>query len=459
MDRYIIGYSVDGYTDLDIEDERLLGLKDSLVVVVLREESNGKLYSYYSGVRNIIVNNNKVILVMIEAESHIRKQISMLLISYKNYNIYTIDDIGILDKDYIKSLEGREPSESEVTQYIGSDITAYSKINEILLSMIETIKDGDIESLREIIEDNREVIEGSVDVIDFMKCVVDTANSGENQRQIKALRAKLDESEIELNNANKSLKQAENEIENIKDGNEVLRKEASRAKQRVAELEEQMNLSEPVLRTYAEVQTQMIKCKTKVVIYMKEISYVRYTASLVMNLFDSFTRMRKLRAKVLIYDNKHSFLNMYKPLQVIGSSEFVADRDRVINKLDKVVVVESNQAIIEDILKADIDVLIVYDRLRQANDIVSGNNVYKYWVINSFKEYEALASQFRIDPKTVISLPGNIPEAISISEVKDYKAHTATAKLSNYVNMVSAGSNTKVFDLIEKRTNIGAIKR
>lgn len=458
MERYIIGYDIDGYNNIDIDSDELLDIKECLVVVVLGEESNGRLYSYYSNIRNLIINNNKIILLLLESKSYIRKQISMLLMSYRNYNIYTVDTLDIVDKDYINELDAREPSQSEVTEFIGADVTAYTELNEILLSMITSIKESDIDKLRVIIEDKRDSIEGFVDVIDYMKSVVDSANSGDTQKQIKSLRAKIDDMEVLLNTANKKLKQAEIDLENAKDGNEVLQREANRAKQRLAELEDQVNISEPVLRTYAELQTQMIKCKTQVILYFKEVSHVSYIASFVTEFVKYLTKLKKLRVKLLIYDNKHSFLSMYKPIQVIGSSEYIADRDRVVNKLDKLVIVEANQAIIEDILKSDWDVVVIYDRLRQVNDIVSGNNVYKYWVLNSIKEYTALSNQFKIDKKDVITNHSILPEVMVLTSVPSYSAHTTTAKLSAYMNMTSPGCNRSIFNIIENNTNIAVLK-
>ena len=42
------------------------------------------------------------------------------------------------------------------------------------------------------------------------------------------------------------------------------------------------------------------------------------------------------------------------------------------------VVVDQQPGIMEDVLRSDCDVLIIYDRLKRKNDILTGNTVYKY---------------------------------------------------------------------------------
>lgn len=459
MNKYIIGYNIDNMQTLRLDDEQLPSLRDSLVVVVLTNESNGKLYNYYSVTRQLIINNNRLILILDGHTSRIRKQISMLLMSYRIYDIYTIDDLASIDKDYIESLESREPSESEVTTFVGPDITAYAEINNLLTQMIDSVNASDIDKLREIIEFNRENIEDFIDVIDYMKQVVDKVNSGDNEKQVKELREKVDELQSEIESHVKKVRDAEREVEIAKEDKEMLQKEAFQAKQRASDLEEKLNSREPTIKTYTEIQTQMIRCKVKVVLYFKEVSHISYISSMVTKLMEAMSKIKKLKVKLLIYDNKHSFLGTYKPIPIVGSSEFVSNRDIIVNKNDKLVVVEANQALIEEVLKSDWDVVIIYDRLKQANDIVSGNNVYKYWVLNSMTEYNMLKTTFKIDKRHIITRPGVMPDSLSLQTIKEYKTHTAAAKLSDYLSMQNIGDEKgKLFDLIMNNTNINTLQ-
>lgn len=458
MEKYIINHQVQGYIDLSTDGETIHSLRDSLVITVLDENSNGKLYSYYSGIRSLIVNNNKVILLLIGSAAHFRKQLSMLLVSYGNYNVYTLDEKAIIDREYLATIEAREPSEEEVMQFVGSDITAYSEINNILLNMTSKVEEADIDGLREVVEKYKDSIEGFVDIIDYMKKVVDRANSGESEKQLASLRDKIDKLEDDLSAAKKQVQEAKHETELALEDKDTLKREAFQAKQKVNDLQERLNSKEPILTTYTELQTQMIRCNAKVILYFKEVSHISYMASMLTKMCEALTKMRKLKVKLMVYDTKHSLLSAYKPIPVIGSNEFMTNKDSIVNKLDKLVVVEANQAIIESVLKADWDVVIIYDRLRQVSDIVSGNNVYKFWVMNSMTEFRALFNTFKIDERNVISRPGVFPGGIAISEIKEYKTHTPSAKLASWVNMANIGEERgKVFDILFKRTNILAL--
>lgn len=458
MDRYIIGASVDGIEKIEL-GEQVSNVKNSLVVVVLSSESNGKLYSYYSSVRELIINNNRVILILDGNTSRIRKQISMLLASYRCYDIYTTDDVGSITSAYIDLLENRKPTEKEVEQFIGSDITSYSEINAIMLKLASAVSDENADELRKIVEENRDNIENFADIIDYMKKIVDKVNSGENDKESKQLREKINSLEDSLSEANERLDEANRSVEIAKDEQAMLRKEAFKAKQRASELEEKLNSREPVIKAYTEVQTQQIRCRVKVIIYFKEVTHISYIASMITKFIEALNMIHKLRVKLIIYDNKTGFLGNYKPIPIIGSSEFVSNRDIIVSKYDKIVAVDANQALIEDILVSDWDVVIVYDRLKQIPDIVSGNNVYKYWVMNSLSEYNALKSIFTIDKSRIITRPGVLPESIALSEIRDYKVHTPAAKLADYMNMKNLGSNdSKVFDQILTATNIKALQ-
>lgn len=457
MEDYIIGLKLDGLTYMDIDDTSISDIKNSNVVIVLSSDSSDKLSIYYTKIRNLIINNNRIILILDGSKSKIRKTISMLLASYRKYDIYTIDDISIVDREYINSLIKRNPSEEEVSTFIGSDVTAYSDIDSIILDLSTLINNNNLDGVRELIENKRDSIENFVDLINYMKLVVDK-HSDANSR-IKELKDKITKLEDSLNDTNKQLNNAIRDAKDAKAEKDMLQKEAFQAKQKKAELEEQLNSREPVIRTYTEVQTQMIKCRTKVIIYFKEISHISYISSLVTRFIETLVKLKKLKVKLMIYDNKHSFLNSYNPIPIVGSTEYINNRDIVVNKYEKIVAVEANQALVEDVLTSDWDVVIIYDRLRQANDIVSGNNVYKYWVLNSVTEYTALKKAFKIEKDRIITRPGLFPESLSIQSIPGYKSHTVSAKLADYVNMKNIGDNKPIFETLINTTNINAIHK
>lgn len=452
---YIIGLNVEGLTRLDIEDTSVSNLKNSNIAIVLSSDSSDRLAIYYSTIRTLIINNNRVILILDGNKSKIRKTISMLLASYRKYDIYTIDDISIIDKEYITSLIKRNPSEDEVSTFIGSDVTAYSEIDSVIVELSTLVNNNSLDGVRELIESKRDSIDNFIDLINYMKLVVDK-QSDVNTR-IKDLKEKIRGLEDSLADTNKQLNNAIRDAKDAQAEKDILKKEAFQAKQKKAELEDKLNSREPVIRTYTEVQTQMIKCRTKVIIYFKEISHISYISSLITKFMESLIKLNKLKVKLMIYDNKHSFLNSYNPIPIVGSTEYINNKDIVVNQYEKIVAVEANQALIEDVLTSNWDVVIIYDRLRQANDIVSGNNVYKYWVLNSVTEYTALKKAFKIDKDRIITRPGVFPESISIQTIPGYKDHTPSTKLASYVNMKKLGDNKLIFETLINTTNINAI--
>ena len=90
----------------------------------------------------------------------------------------------------------------------------------------------------------------------------------------------------------------------------------------------------------------------------------------------------------------------------------MADRNRVSNTLDKMVVVDQQPGIMEDVLRSDCDVLIIYDRLKRKNDILTGNTVYKYWVVNSSSEIAALNSISNVEYGHILTRPSVLQDCL-----------------------------------------------
>jgi len=91
----------------------------------------------------------------------------------------------------------------------------------------------------------------------------------------------------------------------------------------------------------------------------------------------------KLNWKLLIYDNNTNMIANYG-LDVVTGDNYAGDKINILKK-KKVVVAEPFQSIIQDVIssKDAVDVVVVYDRLRQYEDIVKGNNVTKFFIANS----------------------------------------------------------------------------
>ena len=102
------------------------------------------------------------------------------------------------------------------------------------------------------------------------------------------------------------------------------------------------------------------------------------------------------------------------------------------------------------------DVLIVYDRMKQKNDILKGNNVAKYFVINSYRDYISMNKVLDIVDKTMVitregSKIGN--EAIRIPTIQGYEGNHNNADLSSssmmqYFRIVSTPDKKQVLNRI-----------
>ncbi len=117
-------------------------------------------------------------------------------------------------------------------------------------------------------------------------------------------------------------------------------------------------------------------------------------------------------------------------MQQVDSAAFESNKAVLLNKTPKFVVTEPAPQILKDILQSinpQFDVLIIYDRMKQATDLVEGNNVYKFWVVNSFNDYNTTKNLFKIDrTDTIITSPASriAPDVIDIPRIKAYEAET-----------------------------------
>lgn len=453
--KYSIGIALDNYDMLDITSNEIETLHGDTIIVLLDDKSNTMLHEYYSGVRKLIINGNKVMVILDGDKSKIRKHISMLMVSYDMYDIYNVTDVSDIDNEYIQTLEERKPTIEEVTEYIGADISSYASINELLLSMENAVKKDKVDEMKNIVYENMELIENAVAVVDYMKRVVDSANSGTNKKidelkdELEVLKRKSKEDSIKMDKLKRDLEESQEE-------NKGLERETNLAVKRCQELEDQVNKSGPVIRAYSTLQTSTIKgFKPKSIIYFKEISKIPYINSLVMSLMDSINSLHsELKARLIIYDNTSEY-QVYKPITVVDSNILSNSREKIINSNDKIVMAEPNQSVLEDITKTNYDVIIIYDRLKQQRDLISGNLVFKFYVANSNKDIQAIkALDTSMDISRVIAPPSiTAGGCMILPTIADYKAKSKAAKLAAYMK-VGSNKNARLIPKIHEIAHI-----
>lgn len=475
MGKFIINHELEGYNTVEINNVDL-PKEQSDVILVLSSEDGINKTEYYNAVLEMLVSGTKLITVIVGQGSNLSKSISRLMATYRNYNIYSVIDKDIIDNEFTENVMGREPSYNEVQTFIGGDVSGYADINSIILGIKSLVSDGDTDGIKTFISNHINSIEAFPDVINYMKKVVDVTNSGE-------LLTKIDELVIESESLRVKLKEYEDKISNLMGIKNKLeesivgvKEELVEYKKRLAELSNQGQESGFVIKSYSELNTSIVKCKVENVLYFKEVSYVNYTKSLIHSLVEAM-KAKGLNVKVLIYDNASSLSSIYKPAPVIGGADYTANKSTFIKSTERIVVVEPTVMIIEDMLTSispKFDVVVVYDRLKQSNDIVIGNNVHKYFVINSYKDYLESKSTLKItDSSYVITSQGgtlqtgvlhkdgraeriNVPkERLDIPKIMDYNNLTDTAKVAKYMKLpVSSGNSTPIIASIFGRLKI-----
>lgn len=458
--RYCINIDIDGLESREITD--IGGITSSTVVVFLNESVNKQLNKYYLGVYRLIQQSNRVMLIILGDTSKISKHISMLMYSYNQNDIYKLSedfDLNGLTKAYIAVLEEQTPDDIDIELFIGSDVISYGKTPILLAQMLDIVNQGNTDTpLDKLIRDNATVLESALGTLSYTKAVTEKVNLGAFKSKLNNTLDKLATADATIKELEGKLEGTRSDYESLKANREVQLKELKDANAKIDNLEKKLNQG-AIIREYISVNTKLLQCKVKVVIYYKEISRINYISSFISEFYNYLTKILKKRTKLIIYDNPHSFLGVYKPIQAITSAEYVTNRQSITQKMDKMVLVEPNPSILQDVLTNDTyEIVLVYDRLKQETDIVTGNNVYKYYIVNSIKDINEIKKKNAINMTNVITNIGVDRNALTISEIEGYKTKADSPKLSAYMSMLNTGTDTRaVFDIITEDTNINML--
>ena len=455
MSKFIINHSVFGYDTVDIDDKRI-DSKDNTIILILNESTNNLMSKYYNRVIDIILSGAKLIMIAVGNESKIRKTLFMLAVSYRNYNLYKINNVSLINDEYLQSIENREPDLIEVQQFIGGDISAYSELNTILFGINELINSNDLNGLKTFIEQHINSIDSSVELIEYLKRVSDATNSGEMNNIIESLKEKMSNIEHENSSMRQDIKQYKNENSRLSTAVESLKKDVANANKKAIELKSQLenNTTCPIITSYKEVNTSLVRCKAQSIIYFKELSYARYTNSLVNNIVNILKTVHHMDVKLMIYDSRVGMPGLYKGISILNTNDYLANKSKILRDTTRYVITEPNQVFIEDVLTSispQFQVVIVYDRMMQPIDIVSGNNVTKVFVVNSASNFEAMKPSIRFSlGSLIISSEQNIDGCISIPEIQGYSKGTESAKISKYMKLAGPDGTSIINSILTK---------
>lgn len=464
MERYIVNSTVHGYTTLNINDiDKASNIKNSFVAIVISKDFERDLHELYVLTDKLIRGLNNVALISVEDDNELLRPLACLLVAFKCYGIYTVDGLDDINSNFLVAVEERVPDITEVQSFIGGDITAYNDLATFLYGIETLTGDGNLDALRKYLDDNINNIVSLSTTVDNMRAKCSLMNSNELMSQIEALRESNSDLVRQIEDHITAGKQAKAEAGKLKETITTLKQEKQALSTKVENLENAAANSEgSIIKTYSECNTKLIKCKTNFVLYIKEISYVPYVNTLISQLFMTLTEFRKLRAKLVIYDTR-GLCSIYKPLPIMSGREYVENRDMLVNKTQKFVMTEPNQSVIEDILTSEqnFDVVIVYDRMREDTDIVSGNNVAKFFVIGSSKDYLELKDRLKIhDTSMVITrngsrINGNVIDIPTIDKFSS--GITDSARTSKYMKLICTSTGEPVMDTIFKKSQISSL--
>ena len=156
----------------------------------------------------------------------------------------------------------------------------------------------------------------------------------------------------------------------------------------------------------------------------------------------------------------------YQPLTVVDGKTYVSDKDTLINKAEKFVAAEPIPAILHDILESPLafDVVIVYDRMHNTKDLISGNNVSKFFIINSNHDYLQMKDTLKITASgNIITSEDSTIEAsdgrkwLNIPTIEGYTSCTDSAKISKYLRLRCKNHNQTLFNYIVEKSNLSSI--
>jgi hypothetical protein len=350
-------------------------------------------------------NKNRVILISVMDENKLFRPLAALMVTYNGYDIYEVAEKESISAEYLLKLEEREPDYSEVQTYIGGDTTAYSDMSMILFGIQSLAEEGNPEAMKSFLEDHMLSIDNLTTSLNMMKKTCDLFNSNELLGEINSL--KENEKRLNKNLADKetALADAKHDRDENKVVADTLKRENEKLKEKNKDLQETGSGSgDATIKSFRTVNTSMLAGnRTKIILYFKEVSYVKYTNTLVSILFEQI-KLLKMKVKFLIYDTGSEMYNIYKPLRVVTGSDYFSEKTNLLRRVEKFVVAEPVQTIIEDVLKSDeaFDVVIIYDRMHTTADVVEGNLVSKFFVINSRDDYDHMKEQLKINDTSCI---------------------------------------------------------
>lgn len=475
MVKYLVNDNIHGYEKVDIASEELTKVTNSMCIIIVTKACDSNIGVYYKTVTSLLKHNNRVMLIGVEDENKAFRALASLMVNYDSYDIYTVHAREDVSAKYLLTLEEREPDIVEVQTYIDGEVVAYSDMNNSLFAIQNLVEEGNIEELKNYVESNASSIENYVNNLNSMKKKCEMFNSNELIDTANDLKEKTEQLVTKIKDKDTEIDKLKHDRDEKLVAAETAQRELNKLKGKNAELTEQAKTGGAVVATYEPLNLKAadVGVKVKHILYFKEISYVRYMNTLIMNLMYYITNKVSKNVKLLIYDTNSDFYAKYGTLQKINGTQYNLNKHNLVTKTSSFVVTEPAQQIIRDIVTSEMcfDVVIIYDRMGKKKDIVSngGEMVQKFFVVNGSAEYYSikdlykLTSTDRIITRSDSSIElkpdqsGKVPlkrEFLDIPTIDGFIGASDTARKSKYLKAVSTVTGVKLIDYILDKSYI-----
>lgn len=470
--KFCVGKEIEGFNLKKITEDDLIDCRNSKIILYLDRESNDRLLDYYKAVRSILRAGNNDLLVLLneDEKSNISQAIIHLNLEYANYKIYKVYNDTVLDKEYIMDMFKRNSSADEVQLYVSKDGEAYNTITEALLNISEMCLDNKLIELQDYVMNNKDLIKEYPAVLSYMKQNIDELNLGitvklsslekelsralEDKHDVEVVSAKLKESVDNLKNVvnqqEENTKKIQHKLTKYEETVENLKKEKEALEEQTKQLQNSVQSTLDVgFTSYTPLSVTQIKGnKVKSIIYIKEVSKPRYINTLITLLLyclNSKCNATKNKTKLLIFDSREDFANIYFPVQQANTNTYFDMKTEILSQ-DKIVFTDTNPVYLSDIMTGNTEYLIIYDRLGQQKDLIYGAAVIKFYTFASKNELVYFKKKYTDvdETRVIMNSPSGVVNTLEIQELPGFNTIDAIgAKFAKYYKMKASKDNAQ----------------
>lgn len=442
-------------------DSEVDNISDTNVIVVVSSSSDDKLYEYYTSLKKLILNRNKVIIwIDEENKSTIRKQLCMLAVSYGVYDIYSLEQ-SEMNITKARDCIDRTASRTEVAQYIGGVIDSYDKASDLALQIKVYLDNNQIEALNDYLTSNREAISNLPAVMDFLKRIMDNHIRGIDDKleklskDLRDANIKVEEQYQSCKSATARAKSLEDEMGSLKSKYAQAESDINLLKRQNSELTKQLSNSgyddddENIgMLRYKPTNMSQIRNCVGYVVYFKELSRVRYATTMIKN-FVKYLTIQKKNVKFVTYMVANDYLCAYSNTLIVNGKRHASDPSIIANANRPIIVTDTNMSIVRSLLIApNTDVLVVYDRLKQKEDLITGALLTKFYLAGDLDTMDTIqkSTGLKLAKERTFISGDSSPNTLFIPTIDGYEnSINDQAKLGKYSKLI-LGPNSIVKD-------------